>query len=58
MKFNVGKQSDPTRISVDGSLFLGNISPGIYTLQVLIYDDLADKKNSIATQTFEFEIVE
>ncbi len=58
-KINLGKEADPTRIDINGAVALGrDLLPGDYILQILVYDELADKKKAIATQVFEFEIVE
>jgi VWFA-related protein len=56
--FDVGGQTDLTRLGVSGGIQLGTaMTPGEYVLQVIVTDLLASEKKRIATQWMDFEIV-
>ena len=56
--FDPKSQPDLTRLIVAGGLELGtDLAPGEYVLQVIVTDQLADKKYRTATQWMDFEIV-
>jgi hypothetical protein len=51
-------EADPTRLVGGGVLTLGKaLSPGEYLLQVVVTDELADKKKSRVAQWVDFEVV-
>lgn len=52
-------QTDMTRIKTSGAISIGSqMLPGDYVLQIVVTDELADKKKQIATQFIQFEVVE
>jgi len=56
--FDTTGQSDPQRLALGGAIQLGSaMEPGEYVLQVIVRDLLADKKQSVATQWMDFQIV-
>ncbi|MDQ3131003.1 MAG: VWA domain-containing protein, partial [Acidobacteriota bacterium] len=57
--FAAANQTDYKKISVNGSLNLGNeMPPGDYVLQIVVTDNLAKEKRRIAAQFVQFEIIE
>jgi hypothetical protein len=51
-------QTDPTRIKTSGAIAIGQqMRPGDYILQVVVTDELAKRKQQIATQFIQFEVV-
>jgi VWFA-related protein len=56
--FDPGQQNDSTRLVAGGSFLLGSeLQPGEYVLQFIVTDKLANKKEQIATNWIDFEIV-
>lgn len=56
---NVAGQTDLAHIRVSGALAIGQqMVPGDYILQIIVTDPLAKRKNQIATQYVQFEVVE
>jgi VWFA-related protein len=52
------KQADLKRLDVGGGIVLGSdLPPGEYVLQVVVTDQLANKKHRFATQAMDFQIV-
>lgn len=52
-------QTDMANLRSSGAVAVGGLMlPGDYTLQVIVTDELADKKKQIATQFIQFEVVE
>jgi VWFA-related protein len=52
------KQADPKRLDVIGAILLGSdLPPGEYVLQIVVTDQLANKKHRLATQGMDFQIV-
>lgn len=51
-------QTDMAHIRASGAVAIGGLMrPGDYVLQVIVTDELADKKKQIATQFIQFEVV-
>jgi hypothetical protein len=56
---DLGQTADPKRAPARGRLALGgNLTPGEYTLQLVVNDALAKGKRGTATQWIDFEIVD
>ena len=56
-QFTPGQIGDMLRMPVGGAIQLGtNIPPGDYVIQVVVTDQLADKKHHVATQWMDFQI--
>mgnify|MGYP001199976682 CR=1 FL=1 len=52
-------QTNMTHIKSSGAIAIGGLMlPGDYILQIIVTDELADKKKQIATQFIQFEVVE
>lgn len=55
----VGDQKDPQRIDLSGSVRLDKrLAPGNYIFQVIVRDNRAGKKHSVATQWVDLEVSE
>ena len=51
-------QTDMTHLKSSGAIAIGGLMlPGDYILQIIVTDELADKKKQIATQFIQFEVV-
>jgi VWFA-related protein len=61
-KFNpyqIGAQTDFRKLTLTGALALGDkISVGDYVLQIIVIDNAAKKKNKLATQWVQFEVID
>lgn len=56
---NTSRQKDLSRIETAGAITLGrDLKPGSYILQILVKDENAKAKYSLASQIVEFEIVQ
>lgn len=56
--FDATGQIDLARLKTSGAIAIGKqMEPGDYILQVIVTDELADKKKQIATQVIQFEVV-
>ena len=56
--FDTTGQNDLQRLALGGAIQLGSaMEPGEYVLQVIVRDLVADKKQSLATQWMDFQIV-
>lgn len=56
--YTPSKESDLKRLDVGGGITLGSdLTPGEYVLQVVVSDQLANKKHRLATQAMDFQIV-
>jgi hypothetical protein len=52
------KEANLTRLDVVGGILLGaDLTPGEYVLQIVVTDQLANKKHRLATQAMDFQIV-
>lgn len=52
-------QTNMTHIKSSGAIAIGGLMlPGDYILQIIVTDELADKKKQLATQFIQFEVVE
>jgi len=52
------KEANLTRLDVVGGILLGaDLTPGEYVLQMVVTDQLANKKHRLATQAMDFQIV-
>ncbi len=57
--FNLGGQTNFGKLSFQAALALGGaMQPGDYVLQIIIIDNVQKKKNKLATQWVQFEVVE
>lgn len=57
--FEMRGQTDLQHLKTNGALSIGNeMLPGDYVLQIIVTDQLADKKKQIATQFIQFEVVQ
>ena len=55
---NVGNQKDLKRIEASNAITLGtDLAIGNYVLQIIVFDNNADKKKQIATQWIDFEVI-
>ena len=57
--FDPGRPADPQRIEASGQLQLGSqLTAGHYVLQIIVTDELADKRHRVASQWIEFELLD
>ena len=56
---NFGNQKDLNRIEASNAVTLGtDLATGDYILQIIVIDNSAKKKNKLATQWVQFEVVD